>query len=98
MGAEHIISQQNNLIRKFKKADAADPAAARRLDEFRVRDNRIFRGLVRRGVFVEAGEGRYYIDLDQAAEFKSLRRRIAFYVGLAIVLLALILFLTGNFK
>lgn len=98
MSGEYIIIKQNEYIRKFKKADATGPASARSLDELRVRNNHIFRGLQRRGVFAEAGEGRYYIDLDQAAEFSALRRKIAFFVGLAVVIGVLILFMTGNLK
>jgi hypothetical protein len=98
MSGEYVIIKQNEYIRKFKKADAASPATARTLDELRIRKTPIFRRLLEKGVFAEAGEDRYYIDLDQAAEFLALRRKFAFFVGLAIALLALILYLTGNLK
>ncbi len=98
MSGEYIIIKQNEYIRKFKKAEATGPASACTLDELRVRNNHVFRGLLRRGVFAEAGEGRYYIDLDQAAEFFAWRRKIAFFVGLAVVIGLLILFMTGNLK
>jgi hypothetical protein len=96
MSGEYVIIKQNEYIRKFKKADATGPASARPLDELRVRNNHVFRGLHRRGVFVEAGEGRFYIDLDQAEEFFALRRKIAFFVGMAVVIGVIILFFLGK--
>ena len=98
MSGEYVIVKQNEYIRKFKKAEASSPASARPLDELRVRNNHIFRGLLNKGVFLEAGNDRYYIDLDRAAEFFALRRKIAFFIGLAVVVVFLVLFLTGNLK
>ncbi len=98
MSGEYVIIKQNQYIRRFKKAGATAPASARPLAELRVRNGHIFRGLVRRGVFVEAGDGRYYIDLDQAAEFMALRRRAAFFAGLAALLVILVLLLLGKLR
>lgn len=98
MGGEYVIIKQNEYIRKFKKAAASSPAAARTLEELRVRNNPIFRRLLAKGVFAEAGNDRYYIDLDQAAAFLALRRKIAFFVGVAVVLVTLALFFLGKFK
>jgi hypothetical protein len=98
MSGEYVLIKQNQYMRRFKTAGATAPASARPPAELRVRENHIFRGLVRRGVFVEAGDGRYYIDLDQAAEFAALRRRMAFFTGLAVVLVLLVLRLLGWLK
>lgn len=98
MSGEYVIIKQNEYIRKFKRAGASSPAAALTLDELRIRNSAIFRRLLAKGVFAEAGNGRYYIDLDQAEEFLALRRRFAFFVGLAVVLVTLVLFLLGKLK
>ncbi|MDD8026213.1 MAG: hypothetical protein PHI34_06855 [Acidobacteriota bacterium] len=98
MGGEYVVVKQNQYIRRFKKAEATDPASARPLDEIRVRDNHVFRGLARKGVFVDAGAGRYYIDLDQAEEFIALRRRIAFFIFLFVGVILIVLLLLGKLK
>ncbi|MCX6558908.1 MAG: hypothetical protein NTZ26_00205 [Candidatus Aminicenantes bacterium] len=98
MGGETILIKQNEYIRKFKKADAIDPHSARPLDELRVRNNHIFRGLLHKGVFVEAGNDRYYIDLDQTAEFMAGRRKAALFIGLAIIIGIIVLLLLGKLK
>jgi hypothetical protein len=98
MSGEYVIIKQNEYIRKFKKADATDPQSARPLDELRVRNNHIFRGLLHKGVFVDGGNDRYYIDLDQASEFMIRRRKAAFFIGLAILIVMLVLLLLGKLK
>jgi hypothetical protein len=98
MSGEYVIVKQNQYIRRFKKAEATDPASARPLEDLRVRDNHIFRGLVRKGVFVEASDGRFYVDLDQADEFIALRRRIAFFIFLIVGVVLIVLLLLGQLK
>jgi hypothetical protein len=44
------------------------------------RQHWIFRGLVSRGVFVPVGDGRFYLDMDAATEFKRWRRTKAIIV------------------
>jgi hypothetical protein len=98
MGGEYIIVKQNRDIRRFKKADAKDSASALTLEEIGVRNDRIFRGLLDRGVFAEAGGERYYIDLDRAEEFISQRRRRALFAALLGMLLFIVLYFLGFLK
>jgi hypothetical protein len=90
MSGEYVIVKQNQYMRTFRKAEATDRRRARTLADLRIRETGIFRRMVDRGVFVDAGNGAYYMDEDAAHEFIILRRKRAFY-ALVLALLALLL-------
>jgi hypothetical protein len=73
-----LIARQNRYLRKFTAAGAVAPAGARPLREVGVRDSRVFRRLVSRGVLVEAAPGRFYLDPPASAAFRHRRRKQAF--------------------
>ena len=82
MNAGAIIARrQNRYIRAFRNAEANTPDTARTLEQLAVRDSWIFDRLVARGVFVSAGDSRWFIDETAASAF--IHRR---YVKIAIVL------------
>jgi hypothetical protein len=76
-----VAAMQNRYLRVLERAGATSPSTARTLAELDLKDKRVFRGLVRRGCVVEAGAGRYYLDLERVA---ARRRRV--HVVLMIVL------------
>lgn len=97
-GGESIIIKQHLMIRKFRKAEAFDASRAKTLAELKIRSNWIFRRMADRGVFVEAGDGRYYIDQEEARTFQSHQRRGIFFAVVIIGTIALALYFLGVLK
>jgi hypothetical protein len=60
--AARKLARQNRLIRKFRDAGALSPATAVTLEEIGVEDPKTLRRMVDKGVFIEAGDHRYYMD------------------------------------
>ena len=90
MNGDYVIVKQNQYMRIFRKAEATDRSRARTLADLRIKETGIFRRMADRGVFVNAGNGAYYMDEDAAHEFIVLRRKRAFFT-LALMLLILLL-------
>lgn len=78
-------------MRRFHDAGAVSPATAATLDEVGIRDSMVFRYLRSRGVIVDAGGGRFYLDPD--AERKFRQRRFVFTASVLAVGLGVILVL-----
>lgn len=87
-----IIRRQNRIIRAYREAEALDQANARRPEDLGVASRLAFRGLVRRGVLIDSGAGRYYIDSIAAERFIR-RRRARLWAGLGIVLMVFMVYL-----
>jgi hypothetical protein len=88
-----VVAMQNRYLRTFERAGATSPSTARTLAEVDLRDRQIFRGLVRRGYIVDAGAGRYYVDLERVAERRRrARRALMIVLGIVAVLLAVAAF------
>ena len=83
-------------MRRFHEAGADSPETAATLDQVGVRDSLVFRYLRSRGVVVDAGGERFYLDPD--AERKFRQRRFAVGVSVLAVGLVVILVLILVFK
>jgi hypothetical protein len=70
-----ILMHQNRLMRRFRDAMATDPKSATTLADIGCRNSWIFRRMVARGVFIDTGEGQYYMDEDAARWFVKRRSR-----------------------
>ena len=97
MGGEYVIIVQNQYLRVFRKAGVTDRGRAKTLPDLGLRETSIFRRMADKGVFVEAGNGAYYMDEDAAAEFVAARRKRTFF-ALVLALLALLLLWMFNGK
>lgn len=95
MGAEFIIIKQNQYMRIFRKAEAVDRGRAKPLDVLGVRETGIFRRMVDKGVFINAGGNLYYMDPNAADDFIARRRKRAFF-ALLLILLGLLILLVFN--
>lgn len=85
-----IVVRQNKYIRRFRNAEALSPETAKTLEELGIRESWTFSRMVGRGVFIEAGEGRYYMDPigeDQFLAGRWMRIIATVIIGLIIVLL-----------
>jgi hypothetical protein len=85
MGGAEVIHRQNKNIDLFNEHGAVDAGHAVAISEIGVRNSYIFRRMVGRGVFINCGDGRYYIDNNVVPLFKSNRRRRAL-IGLELSL------------
>jgi hypothetical protein len=93
MSAAVVILKQNKLMRRFASVGATNPATAKVPEDIGCRQRWIFRRMVSRGVFVPVGDGRFYMDIDAAAEFKRRRRARLLLWALALVAVAMAVFL-----
>jgi hypothetical protein len=76
MSGSAIAAIQRRYIRRFKEANAYDLNSAKSLQELGLRERRVFQRLVNRGVFCEAPNLKYYIDINGLELFELRRRRI----------------------
>jgi hypothetical protein len=88
-----IIRRQRDVVDTYRAAGATSPGTARDPGELGVEQNLIFRGLVRRAVLRDAGNGRYYLDAPSWDAFNGMRRRAALVLGLSVVLVVVLLVL-----
>jgi len=81
-----IVRRQNSYMRAFRKAGALSPDTAQTLDALGLSESWIFDRMVKRGVFVPAGDGRWHIN--EFAASALIRRRyfkIAIILALAVI-------------
>ncbi len=79
-------ARQRATVRKFTAAGADDIARALTLTELGVREDRLFGRLVKAGVAVPTGDGRFYLSADGWARWQR-RARIGAAVALLVVAL-----------
>lgn len=82
-------------VSRFREAGATSPEHARSLSDLGIRNGISIKLLRRRGVLVEAGSERYYLD-EAAYERWRKRRRIIFVVMLGVVAIAAIVLAVIN--
>jgi hypothetical protein len=97
MAGEYIIIKQNQYMRIFRKAEAVDRGRAKPLDVLGVRETGIFRRMVDKGVFINAGGNLYYMDPNAAEQFIAARRKRVFFM-LVLALIALLVLWAFNAK
>jgi len=71
-----VIAKQKKVVRRFVEGGATDPSMARVPDDVGVRRSLVFEGLVRRGVLIDDGDGRYHVDVAAAERFHGRRRNV----------------------
>lgn len=92
-----IIAQTKKYIRIFKDADAITPHSAILPREHGIRNNLVFKKLVRQGILVEVGNERYYLDLVKELEIKKQRHTmIMIFLGIILILMIITLFFTKS--
>lgn len=89
----YIIIKQNQYMRKFRDAEATDPARAKTLAELGFKPSRIFQKMRDKEVFRPGrAPETFYLDERAAEEFVDARRRRTFYTLLLMLILAAVLF------
>ncbi|MDP4693357.1 MAG: hypothetical protein NWS00_02330 [Opitutales bacterium] len=97
MSAPVVHHQQNRCMRRFNDAGAVSQQQAATLDEIGTGDSPVLRYLQSRGVIVEAGIGRFYLDVEAEQRFR--RSRLVFTVtviAVALAILAVVALATGR--
>lgn len=87
-----LLRSQRTIVRRFDEAGATDPGAARRAEELGLEPGAAWHQLVVQGVLRCPGEGRYFLDRERWALLSRQRRRHAWIVGAAVVVLVVLLF------
>lgn len=80
-----VAARQRATVRKFQHAGAKDAATARTLDELGVREDRLLGRLLKAGVVVATGEGRYFLSAGGLAHWNR-NARIGVVVALLVIL------------
>jgi hypothetical protein len=93
-----VAAKFRKIVRSFQTREAYSSSTARTIEELGVRHSLIFRRLVRKGVIVESGSGKYYLDKDRLEQYTQIRRKIVFFILLAIALAVLIANFSGAFS
>ena len=87
-----LLRSQRAIVRRFEEAGATRQEASRRADELGLGPGMAWHQLVAWGVLRCPGEGRYFLDVDRWTRLMRQRRRHAWVVGTAILLLVVLLF------
>jgi uncharacterized membrane-anchored protein len=87
-----ILIVQKRLVRRFRDACATLPAQAMTLQELGVRRSFIFKKMVQKGIFHDAGDDRYYLD-EEAADRHFHRAKVGILVVVGLALLGLFIYL-----
>jgi hypothetical protein len=76
------------LVNKFIDAGATTPKAAKTLEVLNIRPRLMFKRLLNRGVIIESGPERYYLNAENLVEHnKSRRVRMIIFIGFMIILI-----------
>jgi hypothetical protein len=89
-GAAVVIRKQNRYIQKFKDSGAISESNARPLKEMGIKEDYIFRSMVKRGVFIGTEGEKYYINLNISDEFIIKRSRFLIIIFVALVVFCVI--------
>jgi hypothetical protein len=86
-----LLAKERHIVTAFERVGAVTPDRARTPDELGVDEQRLaWRRLRDRAILREAGDGKYYLDVEVWQANRRLRRRLAI-VFLVIALLVLLL-------
>jgi hypothetical protein len=80
-----IMKRQRDLVDRFRDSVATTPDAARRLDELRVRESFIFRRLCAAGVFMCAGDERWWFDAAAWDRYRDRQRQRLVWSAVVII-------------
>jgi hypothetical protein len=90
-----IMRRQRQLIRGFAERRATCPDAAIAFADLGMRRSWIFDRLVARGVFVDAGQDRFYMNEEAAQAFLQAQRRRALTITGILLVFFLVFLLTS---
>jgi hypothetical protein len=93
-----VAAKFKKLVNKFIDAGVTTPKAAKTLEVLNIRPGLMFKRLMNRGVIIESGPERYYLNEENLVEYHQKRRfRILIFLGIIIILILLDVFIM-NYK
>ena len=90
-GGAIVIRRQNEYMSIFTRFGAFDKEHAINLNEVGIRRSFVFKRMCSRKIFIECGNGLFYMDVQAAEHFKE-HRRIKKYILLIITIIFLFIF------
>ncbi|SFR92786.1 hypothetical protein SAMN05216570_0734 [Dyella sp. OK004] len=87
-----LLRAQRDIVQHFEQAGATAADSARTADELNLKPGIAWHQLVGHVVLRCPGEGRYYLDLANWERLRRQRRRSAWMVGVAVLVLLALLF------
>jgi len=85
-----VAAKFKKLINKFIDSGTTTPKTAKTLEYLNLKPRLIFKRLLNRGVIIETGSERYYLNEEHLAEYNKTRRvRMMIFIGVLIILIIL---------
>jgi hypothetical protein len=92
-----VAAKFKKLVNKFIDAGATTPKAAKTPEVLNIRPGLMFKRLMNRGVIIESGPERYYLNEENLVEYKKARRvRMMIILGALILLILLDVIILGS--
>ena len=91
-----VLAMMNKYMRIFRQAGATSPETSIVPMEHGIRNSPVFQKLVRRGVFVRLGNGRYYMDEQKEASFKRRRMNVVLFLVFLVVVGLMVFYFVGR--
>jgi len=90
-----VSKKRKRIIAAFRDAEATSPDRAKTLDDLGLSKSGLLEIQRLRGVIVEVGEGRYYVDEAREAEVARFRRFLVLGVVMVAAGIALVMYLAS---
>ncbi len=91
----YLIFRQLSYIRKFKKARAINPGNPKLLSQIGVENKGMFLRMVKKDIFIQVKDNRFYMNNEKATEFAKKRRGLLY--SLSFLFLIIFFFVWNNF-
>ena len=92
-----IMARRKKLIRLFRNAGATAYHSSINIQQYGIRQSLPFKKLVREGLFVNAGDEKFYLDEEKEREAAMQRQKIILII-LCIAILLMVVGLFGVYK
>jgi hypothetical protein len=88
--------RQKKYIKAFQRAGAVDETHATTLEELHLVSSFHFKKMIEKGIFIDCGNGRYFLNVPVAGIF-STNRQYFMRIFILILLILLLAVITGKF-
>lgn len=91
---EIIAISTKRIISRFEKSGSISPSTSKTLKELKLHRGMIVKRLLRKGVLIETGESKYYLDNMNLAQYRIDRQKriLVFFIVVAISAIFYILY------
>lgn len=83
-----VAAKFKKLVNKFLDSGTTLPRTAKTLEVLNIKPGLMFKRLINKGVIIESGVERYYLNEENLAEYNKARRvRMIIFIGFLIILI-----------